>query len=118
VSLQILRRIPAFAELAQVAAAHHERLDGSGYFRGLDAGRLDLPARILAVADVAEALSSDRPYRAALTPGEVLSIMRRDAGITLDAAAFEALESLLPTWTPPATAPSSAPGPRPARAGA
>jgi HD-GYP domain-containing protein (c-di-GMP phosphodiesterase class II) len=117
-SLQILQRIPAFVELAHVAAAHHERLDGSGYFRGLDAEQLDLPSRILAVADVAEALSSDRPYRAALGPDEVLAIMRRDAGITLDAGAFEALESVLPEWTPPATGPSSAPGPTPARAGA
>jgi len=116
-SLQILQRIPAFVELAHVAAAHHERLDGSGYFRGLGADHLDLPARILAVADVAEALSSDRPYRGALAADEVLEIMRGEAGVALDATAFAALEAVLPAWTPP-TAPSSAPAPRPARAGA
>jgi HD-GYP domain-containing protein (c-di-GMP phosphodiesterase class II) len=98
-SLQILQRIPAFLELAHIGAAHHERLDGSGYFRGLRGERLDLPERILAVADVAEALSSKRPYRQALGPDEVLGIMRRDAGMTLDATAFEALEELLPAWT-------------------
>jgi HD-GYP domain-containing protein (c-di-GMP phosphodiesterase class II) len=115
-SLQILQRIPAFVGLAHIAAAHHERLDGSGYFRGLRGEHLDGPARILAVADVAEALSSDRPYRAALGADEVLAIMRRDAGVALDAAAFEALEAVLPEWAP--TAPSSAPAPMPARAGA
>jgi putative nucleotidyltransferase with HDIG domain len=116
-TLQILQRIPAFVELAHVAAAHHERLDGSGYFRGLGGEHLDTPARILAVADVAEALSSDRPYRAALGPEEVLDIMRGDAGVRLDADAFAALEAVLPDWTPP-TAPSSAAAPTPAHAGA
>src|SRR3954447_13368059 len=95
-SLQILQRIPAFVELAHVAAAHHERLDGSGYFRGLGADHLDLPARILAVADVAEALSSDRPYRGALAADDVLDIMRGEAGVALDATAFAGLEAVLP----------------------
>lgn len=117
-SLQILQRIPAFVELAHVAAAHHERLDGSGYWRGLRAEHLGLPARILAVADVAEALSSERPYRGALDPDEVLRIMRAGAGTTLDAAAFAALEDVLPGWCPAVSVPNWAPDPRPARAGA
>jgi putative nucleotidyltransferase with HDIG domain len=98
-SLQILQRVPAFERLAFLAACHHERLDGTGYFRGLNATELDLPARILAVADVAEALSADRPYREALTPDVVLDIMRREAGTALDARVFEALEQVLPTWS-------------------
>jgi putative nucleotidyltransferase with HDIG domain len=97
-TLQILDRVPAFRSLAQVAAAHHERLDGSGYFRGLGAAQLDQPSRILAVADVAEALSAERPYREALPPETVLEIMRRDAGHALDAQAFAALEAVLPAW--------------------
>jgi putative nucleotidyltransferase with HDIG domain len=97
-TLEILQRIPAFRGLAEVAAAHHERLDGSGYFRGLTAAQLDRPSRILAVADVAEALSAERPYREALAPETVLGIMRRDAGPVLDAAAFAALEAVLPRW--------------------
>jgi HD-GYP domain-containing protein (c-di-GMP phosphodiesterase class II) len=108
-SLQILQRIPAFLELAHVAAAHHERLDGTGYFRGLRAEHLDRPARILAVADVAEALSSERPYREALAPDEVLGIMRRDAGTALDPEAFEALEALLPAWNAGAAAETAPP---------
>jgi putative nucleotidyltransferase with HDIG domain len=97
-SLQILQQIPAFLELAHIAAAHHERLDGSGYFRGLRGEHLDLPSRILAVADVAEALSSARPYREALDADAVLEIMRRDAGTSLDPVAFAALEEHLPAW--------------------
>jgi putative nucleotidyltransferase with HDIG domain len=97
-TLEILRRIPAFAGLAEVAANHHEKLDGSGYARGLDAAALTPAARILAVADVAEALSAERPYRAALDAGEVLDIMRRDAGPRLDAGVFAALEEVLPAW--------------------
>jgi putative nucleotidyltransferase with HDIG domain len=95
-SMEILGRVYAFAELARIAGAHHERLDGSGYFAALTAGELDLPARILAVADVAEALSAWRPYRPAQGPDEVLAIMQRDAGRRLDADAFAALEQVLP----------------------
>jgi HD-GYP domain-containing protein (c-di-GMP phosphodiesterase class II) len=53
------------------------------------------PARVLAVADVAEALSAHRPYRNALEPDEVLAIMAREAGTTLDAEVFEALVELM-----------------------
>jgi putative nucleotidyltransferase with HDIG domain len=100
-SMEILTRVRAFADLGRIAGAHHERLDGSGYFAGLKAPELDLPSRILAVADVAEALSADRPYRLALSPDEVLGVLRRDAGSRLDADAVAALEQVLPA---PATA--------------
>jgi len=82
--------------VADIAAKHHERLDGSGYWRGLHAEQIDPLSRILAVADVAEALSAERPYREALCADEVLAIMRRDAGVRLDAVAFAALEGYLP----------------------
>ncbi len=95
-SLVILRRVPALADVAHLAAMHHERLDGSGYPYGLAKGDLGLPARILQVADVADALSAERPYRAALPVDDVLAIMRRDAGERLDPGAFEALASWLP----------------------
>jgi putative nucleotidyltransferase with HDIG domain len=99
-SMEILTRVRAFDELARIAAAHHERLDGSGYFAGLTARELDAPSRILAVADVAEALSADRPYRPALSADEVLDIMGREAGRALDADAFAALGQVLPAWSP------------------
>jgi putative nucleotidyltransferase with HDIG domain len=92
----ILASVPALADVARLAGSHHERLDGSGYPDGLTAAGLDLPDRILQVADVAEALSAERPYRAALAVDEVLAIMGRDAGPKLDAGAFAALAAWLP----------------------
>jgi HD-GYP domain-containing protein (c-di-GMP phosphodiesterase class II) len=65
--------------VAATAAAHHERLDGSGYPDGLRGDALDRPTRILAVADVFDALTSDRPYRRALPDAEALAIVRQDA---------------------------------------
>jgi putative nucleotidyltransferase with HDIG domain len=99
-SRDILSRITAFGELARIAGNHHERLDGSGYPSALTATELDLPSRILAVADVAEALSADRPYRRALGRQEVIHTIRREAGRTLDADACEALEHVLPVRLP------------------
>jgi len=97
-SMEILARVSAFRDVARIAAAHHERLDGSGYYRSLTASELDRPSRILAVADVAEALSADRPYRRALSPDEVLAVMRLDAGTRLDAEVLAALGHVLPEW--------------------
>lgn len=109
-SMQILSRVSAFADVARIAAAHHERLDGSGYYRGLTAAQLDQPSRILAVADVAEALSAQRPYRPALGPDEVLKIIHPDADRALDPDALGALEQVLPAWSAatPSTQPSVA----------
>ena len=103
-SQEILTRVQAFRHLAIIAGAHHERLDGSGYPAGLTAEQLDLPSRILAVADVAEALGANRPYRQPLSVDEVLVHTRSQAGRTLDADACEALEQVLPTWTRHASA--------------
>jgi putative nucleotidyltransferase with HDIG domain len=97
-SMEILSRVGAFSEVARIASAHHERLDGSGYHQGLSAQQLDTPSRILAVADVAEALSADRPYRQALSLEQVFTIIRRAANQTLDQDACAALEDVLPEW--------------------
>ena len=95
VTERILERVPGCVHLAPVAGAHHERLDGSGYPRGLKASELTLPMRLLAVADVYEALTSDRPYRPALTSHDALAIMRDDVPARLDREAFAGLERLL-----------------------
>jgi HD-GYP domain-containing protein (c-di-GMP phosphodiesterase class II) len=92
---RILQHVSAFGSLAVTAAAHHERLDGSGYHRGVQAGGLPLQARILAVADVAEALGADRPYRPALGPDEVLDLMRQDVGSHFCPTAFQGLEGAM-----------------------
>jgi HD-GYP domain-containing protein (c-di-GMP phosphodiesterase class II) len=95
-SLAILSPVPALADVARLAVEHHERLDGSGYPYGLVAHELDVPSRVLQVADVAEALSARRPYREAMDADAVLRVMGRDAGSKLDAVAFGALEAWLP----------------------
>lgn len=94
-TFEVLRRVIAFRDVAKVAAAHHERLDGSGYHRGVTGEELDRPARVLAVADVCEALSAERPYRDALSPDEVKAIMARDVGTKLDRDCYEAVEAVL-----------------------
>ncbi|HEX4134532.1 MAG TPA: HD domain-containing phosphohydrolase [Bryobacteraceae bacterium] len=90
-SFEILKRIPGFEELSDVAGAHHEKLDGTGYFRGWDAERLSLEMRIVAVADIFDALAAKRPYRDAMPLEEVFRIMRKDAVRAIDADCLEAL---------------------------
>lgn len=89
----ILSRIPAFSGIAAAAAAHHERLDGRGYHLGLTADRLSAEARILAVSDVYEALTADRPYRSPMTREEALALLWRDAGTAFDSECVAALEA-------------------------
>ena len=91
-TLRVLERAPCFAQLADLAANHHEKLDGSGYPRSLDADALDLPMRILAVADIYEALTAQRPYRDALPVEQALAIIDRDVPHRLDADVRRALE--------------------------
>lgn len=104
---EILRRIPAFANFAEDAAAHHERLDGKGYWKGTGGEQLSETARILAVADVFDALRAKRPYRDALPLEEVFSIMKKLAPHSLDQECLNALmevsrttENLLSTVSP------------------
>lgn len=87
----ILSKIDGFQELAEIGAAHHEKLDGTGYHRGLTGEHLSLPARLLAVADIYDALVMERPYRKALDRQQVFTLLRRDAPHALDASCVEAL---------------------------
>lgn len=77
-TLQILQAVPGFRDFAFDAACHHEKLDGSGYHQGLTADQLSPTARALTVADMADALLTDRPYRQALDPIETLRILHGD----------------------------------------
>jgi putative nucleotidyltransferase with HDIG domain len=104
-TLSILERAPCFAQLAELAANHHEKLDGSGYPRSLTADTLDLPMRILAVADIYEALTADRPYRRALPDHEALAIISKDVPDRLDPDVRDALEIHL--GRPPVTSRSN-----------
>lgn len=80
---------------------HHERLDGSGYPYGLKAESIPIEARIVAVADTYDALTSDRPYRKATSHAEAQRVLREEAGVRLDsnavAALFAALDENLST---------------------
>lgn len=87
----ILSRIGAFAELARVAGAHHERLDGGGYPRGISAQDIAMETRIITTADIFDAITADRPYRAAIPIPVALDMMEKTVGSALDPDCFEAL---------------------------
>jgi HD-GYP domain-containing protein (c-di-GMP phosphodiesterase class II) len=92
-SERILERVSAFADIAPVAGAHHERLDGKGYPHGLKGEEICLEARILTVADVFDALSAERPYRAAMPIPQALAILDKDTGSAFDATCVAALKA-------------------------
>jgi putative nucleotidyltransferase with HDIG domain len=92
----ILKNIRSFDELAYVAGAHHERLDGTGYPEGLNAEGMTLPARIIAVADVFQALTEKRPYRESLPLDVVFGMMERDIPEKLDGECLRALKESKP----------------------
>ncbi|GAC1618130.1 MAG: HD domain-containing protein [Candidatus Acidiferrum sp.] len=91
---QILEKISGFEELAYVASSHHEKLDGSGYFRRLRGAQLSLAARAIALADIYDALTAKRPYREALEREKVFEILRKDVPKALDEECFKALQSI------------------------
>ena len=88
----IVRMISGFEQLAFVAAAHHERLDGKGYPDGLIASQLPLTARILCVADVYQALTEKRPYREPMAKQAVFALMEEDAPNRLDPQCLDVLK--------------------------
>lgn len=92
---RILARVPAFASLLPLVAAHHERPDGQGYYRGLRLEQIPLGARIIAVADAFEDLTHAGPERAARDPDAALVEMGRGAGTRFCPDAFSALVGAL-----------------------
>jgi HD-GYP domain-containing protein (c-di-GMP phosphodiesterase class II) len=91
---RVLGHTPFLARLAEVASAHHERLDGSGYFRGTKAAQLGTASRVLAAADAYHGMTEPRPHREALTPQAAAGQLRGDADSgRLDGAAVEAVLS-------------------------
>ena len=96
----ILARIGAFAELARVAAAHHERLDGGGYPRGLKADAISLETRIITTADIFDAITAERPYRGAIPVPRTLEMMAETVDSAIDGECFAALRSALARLSP------------------
>jgi HD-GYP domain-containing protein (c-di-GMP phosphodiesterase class II) len=87
----ILGRIGAFRELAAIAGAHHERLDGSGYPRGLGAEDIRIETRIITTADIFDAITASRPYRGAIPIPQALEMMQKTVGTALDPDCYDAL---------------------------
>ncbi|MDM7999057.1 MAG: HD-GYP domain-containing protein [Dehalococcoidia bacterium] len=87
---QILKTIDLFYPIADIVHQHHERLNGSGYPLGLKGEDILLEARVIGVADVVEAMVSDRPYRSALTLDEALAEIESGKGTLYDPSAVEA----------------------------
>jgi putative two-component system response regulator len=80
---------------ATVALRHHEKWDGSGYPDGLAAEEIPIEARIVAIADVYDALCSERPYKPAFPESQALDIMGKDVGRHFDPRVFAAFEKLI-----------------------
>lgn len=91
----ILSRISVLKDMALIAGSHHERLDGTGYPLQLDARTIGRETRIITVCDFYDALTADRPYRAAMTPEKALAIMAGEVGKAVDADCFAVLSSLV-----------------------
>ena len=87
---EILKNVESPWPLAQIVYQHHERMDGSGYPRNLRGHEIIREARILAVADVVEAMASHRPYRASLGIEAALAEIEKNRGILFDEAVVEA----------------------------
>lgn len=109
---EILEKAP-LSERVKLAVRHsHERWDGAGYPAGLAGEAIPLIARIVAVADAYEAMTSDRPYRKALTLQDALARLERDAGAQLDPQVVRAFLRLLRSAGAREVSRSSAPGSR------
>ena len=101
-----LSRSPFLSMLLTVAFTHHERLDGSGYHRGSTAAALPLPARLLAAADVYQALTEPRPHREALSPARAGEVLRAEAAAErLDVSSVTAVLAAAGQPASPAGAP-------------
>src|ERR1700722_14420539 len=97
---KIISRIPFLSEAAELVYAHQERYDGLGYPRGLKGDEIPLGARIFAIADTLDAMTSDRPYRKGLPLGQAITEIERCQSTQFDPAIVDVFLSLpMGTWT-------------------
>lgn len=94
IGFDLVKRIPFLADAAEIILTHHERWDGSGYPRKLKRTDIPLGARIFAVADTVDAMTSDRPYRCAHPFEEAYDEIRRGSGIGYDSQVAEVFLSV------------------------
>lgn len=109
-SEEMVRRLPSLRPTLAAVRWHHERLDGSGYPDGLRGEAIPLEARILAVADVFDAMTSGRSYRPAFPPGAVLAYLRSGAGRLFDPRCVDALCAVVEAPVPVPRQAAPAPG--------
>ena len=95
IGAKILEPIAAYKEIVPIVLQHHERHDGKGYPAGLCGDAIDIGARILAVADVFDALTSDRPYREGWALGRVIDLITQEAGRQFDPDVVEAFLEIM-----------------------
>jgi HD-GYP domain-containing protein (c-di-GMP phosphodiesterase class II)/DNA-binding CsgD family transcriptional regulator len=115
---RILSRVPALAPVVPLVAAHHERPDGRGYYRGLSGAQIPLGAQLIAAADTFDELTHDAAARPALEPVAALAQLQREAGSVLSAAAVGALAGELGmSGAGPGNSAANRPGQRPWPAG-
>jgi putative two-component system response regulator len=86
------------AMAALVARFHHERYDGAGYPVGLAGLAIPLPARIVALADAYDAITSERPYKRAFSPSHARELIQRDSGLHFDPVVVEAFQACFPAF--------------------
>jgi len=96
--VELLKDVEFPWDVLPMVRSHHERWDGHGYPDRLTAEEIPLNARVLALADVFDALTTDRPYRPAFAPAEALHMMREEAGHAFDPTLFAVFEHLVPTF--------------------
>jgi putative nucleotidyltransferase with HDIG domain len=92
---EVLSHLANYQDVADIVRYHHERLDGSGYPRGVRSEQIPELSKILAVADSYHAMTSDRPYRDAMSSFEAMNELRRIGGVTLDRRYVELLAQIL-----------------------
>jgi putative nucleotidyltransferase with HDIG domain len=99
IGYDLVKQIPFLSEAAELVLTHHERWDGGGYLRGLKEEQIPIGARIFAIADTLDAITSDRPYRSA-QPFEVgFNVIRTESGRLYDSKIVEAFFTIpSETW--------------------
>jgi HD-GYP domain-containing protein (c-di-GMP phosphodiesterase class II) len=95
-SENILSRMSAFQDLAPVAGAHHERLDGKGYPKGLTGDAIVMETRIITASDIFDAITARRPYRDPMPIAQAVATMEGERGTAIDGRCLDALWAALP----------------------
>lgn len=95
IGAQILSEVKSLKDIIPIIYHHHERYDGNGYIEGLREGQVPIGARIIAVADAFEAMTSDRPYRRALSIDEAIAELRTCSGTQFDPKIVEVFVNIL-----------------------